>query len=169
MVEKFYNKVLPDLRGKTEERGYLFYSQGTPGTLMAELLDELGVHLGVRFPFGIEAACSVIVGFIVTLEPERKQSEKAWNRFEEVLRKRISKAEREGYKDKSLAFVIIQIWEREKSCVLIPFKELNGIMAFQRKGDFTVLKDCGEFFLQKPSYEPKIRLKDKLGQIFEYL
>jgi len=169
MMENYFDGVFRELRGKTEERGYIFHSKGTPGTSMSELLDEISVQPGERIPFGIEADLSVLVGFIFTPEPKREQCEKAWNRFDQDLRERIAKAEQEGYQSKSLSFVIIQIWEREKRCVLISFKELDRILAFRQTGDFTVLKDCSEFFLQKPSHEPKIRLKDRLEQIFEFL
>ncbi len=169
MMENYFDGVFKELRGKTEERGHIFHSKGTPGTTMSELLDVLSVQPGVRHPFGIEGDLSVLVGFIVIPAPERKHSDKAWNRFDQDLRKRITKAEQEGYQGKSLSFVIIQIWEGEKRCVLIPFKELDTIPNFRETGNFTVLKDCSEFFLQKPSYEPRIRLKDRLEQIFEFL
>jgi hypothetical protein len=167
--ENFYNQVLPELRKKTEERGHRFCSQGTPGTSMSELLDELSVQPGVRFPFGIEANLSVLVGFIIIPDENRIHSEIAWNRFDQNLRERIARAERRGSQDKSLSCVIIQIWERERNCVLIPFKELDGILSFRRTGDFRVLKDCGEFFLKTPRDEPNIRLKDRLDHIFEFL
>jgi hypothetical protein len=169
IVENYYDGVFRELRGKTEERGCIFHSKGTPGTRMSELLDALSVRPGVRHPFGIEGDLSMLVGVIVTPKPRRKYSDRAWNRFDKKLRDRIAKAEREGYQDKSLSFVIIQIWERETCCVLIPFRELDEILGFRKTGDFIVLKDCGEFFLKKPSYEPKIRLKDRLEQIFEFL
>lgn len=169
MMENYFDGVFRELREKTEEREYIFHSKGTPGTPMSELVDELSVQPGVRHSFGIEGNRSVLVGFIIIPDPKRKHSDKAWNRFDQDLRERIAKAEQEGYQGKSLSFVIIQIWEEEKRCVLISFKELDRILAFRQTGDFTVLKDCGEFFLQKLSYEPKIRLKDRLEQIFEFL
>jgi hypothetical protein len=169
MMERYFDGVFRELRGKTEERGHIFHSKGTPGTTMSELLDVLSVQHRVRHPFGIESDLSMLVGFILIPKPERNLSDRALNRFDQDLRKRITKAEQEGYQGKSLSFVIIQIWEGEKRCVLIPFKELDTIPNFRETGNFTVLKDCSEFFLQKPSYEPRIRLKDRLEQIFEFL
>jgi hypothetical protein len=169
MMERYFDGVFRELRVKTEERGHIFHSKGTPGTTMSELLDVLSVRPRVRHPFGIESDLSMLVGFILIPGPERNLSDRAWNRFDQDLCKRIAKAEQDGCQGKSLSFVIIQIWEREKRCVLIPFKELDTIPNFREKGNFTVLKDCGEFFLQKPWYEPKIRLKDRLEQIFEFL
>ena len=169
MMKSYYDGVFSELRGKTEERGYLFHSTGTPGTTMSELLDVFSIQPGVRHSFGIEGDLSMLVGFIIVPDPKREHSEKAWNRFDQNLRERFAKAEQDGYQGKSLSFVIIQIWEGEKCCVLIPCKELNRIRKFRETGDFTVLKDCGEFFLQMPRDEPNIRLTHRLEKIFEFL
>ncbi len=136
---------------------------------MSEFLGVLSIQPGVRHSFGIEGDLSVLVGFIVIPDPKRKYSDKAWNRFDQNLRERIAKAERKGHEDKPLSYIIIQIWEREKRCVLIPFKELDKIPKFRETGNFTVLKDCDEFFLQMSRDESNTRLKDRLEQIFEFL
>lgn len=169
--ENFYNQVFPGLQKKTEERGCRFYSRGTPRTLMSELLDELSVQPRVRSPFGIENDHSVLVGIIVIPKPERKHFGRAWNRFEPPMREKLKRAEQQGFKGKPLSFVVIQVWERERSCVLIPYKDLVSIPKFRETGNFTVLKDDGGggYFLQKPRHEPKIRLKEHLEQIFDFL
>jgi len=125
MMKSYYDGVFSELRGKTEERGYLFHSTGTPGTTMSELLDVFSIQPGVRHSFGIEGDLSMLVGFIIVPDPKREHSEKAWNRFDQNLRERFAKAEQDGYQGKSLSFVIIQIWEGEN--VVYLFRVRNSI------------------------------------------
>jgi hypothetical protein len=107
---------------------------------------------------------------IVVPEPERDYSDRAWNRFPPPLRRKIEDLERDGYEGKRLSVVIIQVWERERATVLVP-KELQNTKAYRDTGNFSILKNCGEFELQtvKRNGEAEIKLRDRLEELLRLL
>ena len=132
-------------------------------------MKPLLINPGVKQSFYLEGDKSAMVGMIVVPDPERKQSNKAWNRFDAPLPTHIEKLELDGYEGKRIAVVVIQVWERLRATVLIPARELRRTKTYRDTGTFTVVNNGGEFRIQTVRYEPEIKLKDKLEYLSSFL
>jgi hypothetical protein len=166
MEHKFYESIIERLQALTKDNGLIFHHESAP---RFEWMQILLVNPGVRRRFAIEGEHSAIVGMIVVPKPGRKHSNEAWNRFDPPLPSRLSKIEREGHDGKRLVVVTVQIWERERTSVLIPVKDLERTRKYRETGNFKVLKDCGRFRLQTANFESEVRLKDRLDQLLTFL
>ena len=127
------------------------------------------VNPRVKSRFSVEGETSAIVGMIVVPDPERAHVNEGWNSFDPPDRSTIENLERDGYKGKKVAVVVIQVWERLHATVLIPAKQLRQTKRYRDTGNFRILNNGGEFRLQAARYEPEIRLKDRLQDLLTFL
>ncbi|MER3425243.1 MAG: hypothetical protein C4293_20470 [Nitrospiraceae bacterium] len=106
---------------------------------------------------------------ILVPNPERKHSDRAWNRIEDSLKERLSRLERNGHSGTKVSCIFLQAWEEEKLTILIPFRDLLRLKTFRDSGDFTVRREGLQFFLITPTWEENIKLKSRLEDIFSLL
>jgi hypothetical protein len=164
--DKYYRKVLEEIKKLSEERGLDFVSQAKEGWELNSF-----VRPRRRTFFGIDDKKNkrTILGMVLVPEPKREYSDQAWNRVEPPLREKLSKFENTGYEGSAISCVLVQVWESDKRTIVIPLKELDRIKRFRETGDFRVKKDSGEFVLETPRWEDNVRLKNRLEELFTFI
>ena len=166
MAEKYYDSVLERLKVLSDEHGLDFHPETTE---RFEWMLRVLLAPRIRKRFALEGKSSAIVGMILVPEPSRKHDDVAWNRFEKSLRLRIEQIERDGYDGKGLSIVIVQVWERERSTVVLPHRELEKTKRYRDTGNFKIKNDCGEFFLETAAYEATVKLSNRLEAVLKLL
>jgi len=162
--DAYSSSVLDKLKTESERRG-LFFMPEAPSELSWSL-SVLSVRPRNRTWFGIEGTTMMLIGLLFVPEPERKWSDRAWNRIEEPYRSRLEELEQTGWRDKRINFTMLQVWESEGRMVLLPLRDLRKVLLFITKGDFTVRKDGATFVHVTPRGEENISLNTSLSDLF---
>jgi hypothetical protein len=161
--EPYYSKILGELTRRSREAGFEFLSEAKEDWEVS-----IFVRPGRRIFFGVEEKTKnhAILGIIVVPDPKREYSDLAWNRIEKPLKEKLLNFETNGHKGEKLSCVFLQVWEANKRCILIPYKQLTRVKRFGDTGDFRVKRDGAEFFLETPRGEDNIKLSSHLDDLF---
>jgi len=106
---------------------------------------------------------------IVVPEVGREHSTAAWNRIEPPQKYKLQRLEWNGYGGQRVAFVLLQVWEKERSAVVISLQELFKLKVFKDKGNFTVKKEGREYQLVTPRWDVPLMLRTGIEKVFTLL
>jgi len=161
--EQFLNKI----KAEADKRGLKFLPDA-PSEL-AWTMEALSVRPRNRTWYGIEGNKAMALGIIFVPEPGRKHADIAWNRIDEPIRSKLIELENHGWREQTIRFTLIQVWENERRTVLIPLKTVLTVSTFMNTGDFRVKQDGAMFVLATPRGEENIALSTSVSDLFRSL